>query len=83
MTKRLLKDIAREIEADWSVINNAAAKNALDCMKKMENISDPFGADTNGYAVVGSFVAHAKGWHGETAKRIKIELRQMCGHPRP
>jgi hypothetical protein len=83
MTQRTLREIADEIEADWLVINNQAAKQALDQMKTMGAIEAPFGADPNGYAVVGSFLTHAIGWKGNVARRIKKELRKMCGHPRP
>jgi hypothetical protein len=81
--KRTLREIAREIEADWPIIHNQAARHALDYMKKMESIEAPFAADPNGYGVVGSFLTHAVGWKGEVARRVKKELRRMCGHPRP
>lgn len=80
---RKIKEIAAEIQADWRVINNAGARDALDCMKKMDHITDRFGADPNGYSVVGAFLSNAIGWRGNVANRIKKELRQMCGHPRP
>jgi hypothetical protein len=78
--QRPLREIAGEIEADWPVINNQAARKALDYMKTMGLIDAPFGADPDGYAVVGSFLLHAVGWKGH---RVKKELREMCGHPRP
>jgi hypothetical protein len=68
--KRALREIAGEIEADWLVINNQAAKHALDYMKMMASIESPFAADPNG-------------WKGDVARRVKKELRAMCGHPRP
>lgn len=80
---RLLRDIAAEIAADWNPINNGAARDALDAMKTMGAITDPYFADPDGYAVVGTFLEHSRGWHGATAQRIKSELRAMCGHPRP
>lgn len=79
---RTLKEIAVEILADWSVINNAGARDALECMKKMGIITEKFGADPNGYSVVSEFLGNSIGWRGPVAKRIKKELRQMCGHPR-
>jgi hypothetical protein len=33
--QRTLREIAREIEANWLNINNQGAKKALDCMKTM------------------------------------------------
>lgn len=80
---RTIREIAAEVEADWLVINNLAARKALDCMKTMGFIDSPFGADPHGYAVVGSFLCHANGWTGQVARRVKKELRELCGHPRP
>ena len=77
---RTLRVIANEIEADWKVINNAAAREAIMDMKSMGAITaDP----PDGYEVVGAFIDNSMGWRGEIARRIKKELRQMCGHPRP
>jgi hypothetical protein len=80
---RTLRDIAAEIQSDWPVINNHAAKQALDQMKSMGSIEAPFHRDPNGYAVVGVFLENARGWQGKVAKRVKSELRAMCGHPKP
>jgi hypothetical protein len=80
---RALYEIAQEITTDWKVINNGAAREALKAMKTMGAITDRFGADPNGYSVVGTFLTHCKGWQGPVAHRLKRELRQMSGHPRP
>ncbi len=80
---RTLREIAIEIRTDWRVINNAAAREALESMDCMGQITERFVVDPNGYSVVGIFLMHSTGWHGETARRIKKELRTMCGHPRP
>lgn len=80
---RPLRDIASEIQRDWPVINNQAAKQALDHMKTMGSIEDPFHLDPNGYSVVGAFLEHSRGWRGKVARRVKSELRVMCGHPQP
>lgn len=63
------------------MINNQAAKQALDHMNTMGSIEDPFQLDPNG--VVGAFLEHSRGWHGNVARRVKSELRAMCGHPGP
>lgn len=77
---RTLREIANEIEADWKVINNALARAAITHMKCMGAITaDP----PDGYEVVGAFLGSSVGWKGDIARRIKKELRQMCGHPRP
>jgi hypothetical protein len=83
MTMRTLSEIAAEIQTDWQIINNGGARDTLECMKHMGQISERFGADPNGYSVVGSFLGSSIGWRGSVARRIKAELRQMCGHPRP
>jgi hypothetical protein len=80
---RTLSEIAVEIFADWTVINNAGALDALECMRKMGAVTERFGADPNGYSVVGAFLVNSIGWRGPVARQIKKELRQMCGHPRP
>jgi hypothetical protein len=76
---RTLRGIACDIRADWHDIRNQGAVEALNCMMKMDAIEEPFFADANGAAVVGTFLGHAIGWRGPTARRIKKELRSMCG----
>ena len=80
---RTLRAIAAEILADWTTINNTGARDALECMIKMGAITERFGADPNGYSVVGAFLGNSIGWRGPVARQVKKELRQMSGHPRP
>lgn len=80
---RTLREIAFDIASDWKVIRNTGARQALECMKKMGEATEPFGADPNGYSVVGAFLANSIGWRGAVARRVKRELREICGHPRP
>jgi hypothetical protein len=80
---RALRDIAQEIAVDWQTINGVGALEALASMKNMGMVTEPFGADPTGYSVIGSFLAHSIGWRGPVARRVKKELRQMSGHPRP
>lgn len=80
---RTLREIATEIQADWPVINNAGARNALECMRNMELITQGFSGDPNGYSVVGAFLIHSVGWRGAVARRVKKELRQMLDPQRP
>jgi hypothetical protein len=72
---RTLNEIAREIRADWKKVNFAAKPN-LDAMASLGTVSDRFGYDT-GRTIVLYFLANAGAWRGETAKRIKSELRSM------
>lgn len=80
---RALHEIAKEIRADWQTINNGGAREALECMEKMGDIAERSGGSSNGYSVVSEFLTNSMGWRGETARRVKKELRKMCGHPRP
>jgi len=81
-TSRSLSTIAMEIRKDW----RATAKNGiyfgavpyLDAMSSMDKITDPYGMDS-GKSIVLYFLSNASTWRGETAKRIKAELKAMAG----
>jgi len=79
---RTLREIAFEVEADWRNITNSGAQTALHQMKEISDIGAQYGHDSTGHSVVGSFLTHAIGWRGEVARRIKKELRAMCGQRR-
>lgn len=68
--------IAREIGADWKNVNYAA-RPYLMAMLSLSNINDSYGYDS-GKSVVLYFLSNASSWRGETAKRIKAELKTMC-----
>lgn len=74
---RTLKEIAVEILADRPVINNGGARYAPECMKEMGAITERFGADPNGYSVIGAFLGDSIGWRGPVARRVKKKLRQI------
>lgn len=78
MTTRPLYIIAAEIQRDWGSKVNFAARPYLDAMHSLETIGENFGADS-GKSVVLYFLANAGTWRGETAKRIKAELKKMAG----
>ena len=69
--------IAREIKTDWTKINYCA-KPYLDAMLCLDSINDPYGAD-NGKTIVLYFLSNASTWRGDTAKRIKAELKSLAG----
>jgi hypothetical protein len=73
---RPLCEIAREIRKDWKNVNYAAAPY-LDVMRSLNSIQDDYYADS-GVSVVLYFLSNASSWRGETAKRIKAELKKMC-----
>jgi hypothetical protein len=82
-TARPLYEIANEIRKDWK----ATAKNGkiyfgavpyLDAMSTLTSINDNYIMDS-GKSVVIYFLANAGTWRGETAKRVKAELKKMAG----
>lgn len=77
---RSISDIAREIRSDWSKQGkgvNYAAKPYLEAMFNLDKITDKYMHDS-GKSVVLYFLANAQTWKGETAKRIKAELKLLC-----
>ena len=72
---RTISVIASEIDSDWKKVNYAA-RPYLDAMYSLSNISDSCYLDS-GEGVVLRFLANAGTWRGETAKRVKLELKAM------
>ena len=76
MTKpRPLYEIAREIRADWTNVNYAA-EPYLNAMSTLDSIDDMYMFDS-GRSVVAYFLSNAGTYRGETAKRVKAELKAM------
>ncbi len=78
---RALCDIAHEIQADWSKQGkgvNYAAKPYLQAMACLSQIEDTYGCD-DAKSIVLYFLCNATSWRGETAKRVKAELKKMAG----
>ena len=73
---RNLSDIAREIRADWTNVY-FGARPYLDAMSCIQSTSDEYYAD-NGKTIIVYFLANAGTWRGETAKRVKAELKHMA-----
>lgn len=74
-TRRDLWEIAREIRADWKRPYFGAVPY-LDSMDGLRGINQRFGQE-DGYSVVRYFLVNAATWRGETARRVKAELRAM------
>jgi hypothetical protein len=72
---RSLTHIAREIHADWTN-PYFGAKPYLEAMYQLDSIRDNYYYDS-GESVVRYFLANASTWKGETARKIKAELKQM------
>jgi hypothetical protein len=67
--------IASEIVRDWKN-PNYAARPYLQAMQSIENIGDSYFEDSAKLVVL-YFLSNAGTWRGETAKRIKAELKEM------
>jgi hypothetical protein len=72
---RPLYAIAREIRADWKKVSPYAAPY-LQAMSYLNSVDDNYILDS-GRSIVSYFLANAGSWRGETAKRIKAELKAM------
>ena len=77
MTTRPLYQIANEIRKDWTKVYFGAVPY-LDAMSTLDSIEDNYIMDS-GKSIVLYFLSNASTWRGETAKRIKAELKAMAG----
>lgn len=74
---RPIYEIAREIRRDWGAKVNFAAKPYLDAMLCLNSIDDNYFFDS-ARSVVMYFLCNAGTLRGETARRVKKELKEMC-----
>lgn len=72
---RPLFTIAHEIRKDWKNVSPYAAPY-LQAMSCLNSVDDHYIMDS-GRSIVSYFLANAGGWRGETAKKIKAELKAM------
>lgn len=72
---RSLAAIAREISRDWKNVWFGAVPY-LDAMRSLGGIDDNYGADP-ARQIVAYFLSNATTWRGETARRVKAELKAM------
>lgn len=72
---RTLSAIATEIRSSWVNVN-FAAKPYLEAMLTLNKITDNYYHDS-GRDIVLRFLSNASTWKGETARRIKLELKTM------
>ena len=73
MSMRPLHEIAEEIVADWRPIWFGAVPY-VEAMRCLNTLDDHYGEDS-ARTIVSYFLGNAKTWRGETARRIKAELR--------
>jgi hypothetical protein len=72
---RTLSTIANEIRRDWRKPYFGAVPY-LQAMSTLDDIKQPYGYDS-GESVVRYFLSNATSWRGDTARRIKAELKGM------
>ena len=75
---RSLHEIAEEIERDWDGKMYFGAVPYVEAMRDINSIDDMYGAD-RARDIVNYFLANARTWRGETARRVKAELKVMLG----
>lgn len=73
---RPLATIAAEIRRDWKTPYFGAVPY-LNAMASLTSVHDNYGADP-GKMIVLYFLGNAKAWRGETARRVKAELKAMA-----
>lgn len=69
--------IAEEIMQDWRKPYFGAIPY-LNAMLELDSIDDSYYFDS-GRSIVLYFLSNANTWRGETARRVKAELRSMAG----
>lgn len=74
---RPLYTIANEIRKDWKKVYFGAVPY-LQAMGTLNGINDSYGMDS-GNSIVAYFLSNAGTWRGETARRVKKELKKMAG----
>lgn len=76
---RPLRVIAEEIRQDWSAQGRGVSPYAAPYLSAMAELDDVHGAyyADSAASVVRYFLANATTWRGETARRVKAELKTM------
>ncbi len=64
-----------EIKKDWKK-PYYGAKPYLDAMQRLEDLHSYYGLDS-AYSIINYFLVNTLTWRGETARRIKKELKEM------
>jgi hypothetical protein len=72
---RTLAAIAREIAQDWQKPYFGAVPY-IRAMSTLGDINEPYGYDS-GESIVRYFLSNATTWRGDTARRVKTELKGM------
>ena len=73
---RKICEVAQEIKQDWGAKVNYAAKPYLLAMLSLETKKDKYVAESADEIVL-RFLSNAGAYRGETAKRLKAELKAL------
>ena len=72
---RPLREIAAEVKEDWEKPYFGAIPY-LAAMESLDSMNDRYGLDSAD-SIVRYFLSNARTWRGDTARRIKAELKAM------
>ena len=75
---RPIYKIAEEIKSDWTNWRKSYAADYLMAMTQLNRIDDDYYCDSAD-SIIRYFLSNAASWRGETARRIKKELKDMVG----
>jgi len=78
MNTRPINEIASEIYQNWGSKINFAAKPYLKAMTFLDKPTDKYIHDS-GREIVLLFLCNATTYRGETARRVKAELKKLLG----
>jgi len=74
-TPRSIAAIAREVRQDWKKVYFGAVPY-LEAMGTLQSVDDAYGLD-DARSIVLYFLSNATTWKGETARRVKAELKSL------
>lgn len=75
MGPRTLNEIAIEIKRDWKAPYFGAVPY-LEAMRSLRTVDDAYYEDS-AESIVLYFLSNAKAWRGDTARRVKAELKAL------
>ena len=73
---RALSVIMKEVKAEWKKPCFGAVPY-IEALSELNSIKDKYGMD-DARSLVLYFLANSQTWRGDTARRIKAELKQMA-----
>ena len=74
--KRPISAIAKEIKKDWGDKINYAAKPYLNSMLSLNNINE-YDLNESASSIITYFLSNASSYRGDTAKKLKAELKEI------